>query len=173
MEAQTKSIIDKLPDSLIISLTAQDSLDLRDLTYLNDAAFELIAQLVELGTLKIRANYFNVRDRRLMIKNLAKLNLVTIVIEGYGKTDHSGICNDLFEEFSNNICVVKHLEEIDLINCRIDNELLESLCSLHDLSVLRVTNKNTNYKEIITSVFKSNGKTRCTVFVNGILIKFD
>ena len=112
-------------------------MDLHNWHELDDVMFELISQLDKLGTLKIRTHYLNVMDRRAINRNLSKMNLHTLILQGYEKLSN---CDDILEPFS---YMTNHLQEIHLINCQTSNELSESLCHTNEFSVYRIYNEKT------------------------------
>jgi len=132
-EAQTRSIT-KLPESLINTFTSQESLDLRDLPLLSDATFELISQLYDLGTLKIRLNYKNVVNHRTISNTLLKMDVRSLLVQGY---DDSTTSSNILEPFC---YITNSLEKIHLNNCQFTEKFIESLCDFNDFSILRLSN---------------------------------
>ena len=138
-----------------------------NLEQLDDAMFELVSQL-NLETLKIRANYLNVKDHRAITRNLLKIKLHTLIVQGYGE---SSSCDNILEPFSYN---TNSLQEIHLINCHINTKLIHSLSNIRNLSVLKVFNQGNDYTEEIVSGFHLNQEITLSVLVvNDVLINLD
>ena len=166
-EIHTKSI-SKLPETLIECFTSKKALDLSDLHELDDAMFELVSQLDNLGTLKIRANYLKIMDPRAISRNLLKMKLHTLIVQGYGESSN---CDNILEPFSYN---TNSLQEIHLINCHINTNLINSLSNIKNLSVLKVFNQGNDYTEEIVNGFHSNHEITFSVLVvNDVLINLD
>ena len=163
-EIHTKSI-SELPESLTKCFTSKKTLDLSDFHELDDVMFELVSQLENLGTLKIRANYLNVMDPKAISRNILKMKLHTLIVQGY---DESSNCDNILEPFS---YITNSLREIHLINCHINTKLIHSLSNIRNLSVLKVFNQENDYTDEIVNGFHLNQKITLSVLVvNGVLI---
>jgi len=141
---------------------------LSDLHELDDVMFELVSQLDKLGTLKIRANYPYVMNPRAISNNLLEMKLHTLIVQGYGESSN---CDDILEPFS---YVTNSLQEIHLINCQINANLIQSLSNIRNLSVLKVFNQENDYTDEIVNGFHLNRKISLSVLViNDVLINLD
>jgi len=166
-EIYTRSIR-KLPETLIKCFTSKKTLDLSDLHELDDGMFELVSQLDKLGTLKIRTNYPYVMNPRAITNNLLKMKLHTLIVQGYGESSN---CDNILEPFS---YITNSLQEIHLINCQINANLIQSLSNIENLSVLKVFNQEYDYTDEIVNGFHLNQKITLRVLViNDVLITLD
>ena len=162
-EIHTKSI-SKLPKTLIECFTSKKTLDLSDLHELDDAMFEYVSQLENLETLKILANYQKMMDPRTISRNLLKIKLHTLIVQGYGESSN---CDYILEPFSYN---TNSLQEIHLINCHINTKLIHSLSNIRNLSVLKVFNQGNDYTEEIVNGFHLNQEITLSVLVVNVAL---
>jgi len=107
-------------------------------------------------------------DPMAISRNLLKMKLHTLIVQGYGESSN---CDNILEPFSYN---TNSLQEIHLINCQINTNLIHFLSNIRNLSVLKVFNQGNDYAEEIVNGFHLNQEiTLRALVVNGVLIDLD